>query len=122
MEEGDTTGAAMRIGSDECAEQVVLAGDVADRILDEDRIEGASQAHAAHIALEVLQIRVNLLAGCQHIRREIDQGHAEVALEVRGVIATARAQLEDVAAIRDAGTIARWHGRRQLLRHTHPGG
>ena len=74
--------------------QIALGRQVHDRVVDEDRIELPVQPHRAHVAVQVLAFRVERPADRKHVRREVDQGHAEVCLEVRHVVPTAAAKLQ----------------------------
>ena len=84
----------MDVGGLDGLAQIVLGRQIHDRVVDEDRIELPAQPHCAHIALQVFTFRVERLADRQHIRREVDQGHAEMRLEVRRVVPATAAQLQ----------------------------
>jgi len=75
--------------------QIRSRGHVVDRVVNEDRIELAPQPYGAHVAHEVLAIRVELLADLEHPRREVNQRHLEFLLHVRRVVAATRAELEN---------------------------
>jgi hypothetical protein len=74
--------------------EVLLRGHVVDGVMGEHRVELPSQPQRAHVALDVLAVGIQLPADLEHRRRHVGQRHGEVALEVRGVVASAAAQLE----------------------------
>jgi hypothetical protein len=77
--------------------QVSLRGHVAHRVVDEDRIEDAVQPQLAHVALDVLALRIQARAHGEHGRGDVaerDLGHPD--LVVRGHVAAATAKLEQV--------------------------
>ena len=75
--------------------KVVLRRDVGNRVVHEHGIEGAPEPQRPHVALDVLAFGVQRLAQREHLRREIGQRARELRLEVRRVVAAARAQLEE---------------------------
>src|ERR687891_732772 len=62
--------------------KVVARRHVVDRVVDEDGIEREPQPERAHVALDVLALRVDRSAHRQHLRRHIRQRHLEAALQV----------------------------------------
>jgi hypothetical protein len=77
--------------------QIVDRRHVADGVVNEDAVEQARQADRAHVAFDVLALRVERAAHLQHAGRPIDQHHREPRFQVRGVVAAAAAQLEQRA-------------------------
>lgn len=94
-EQRDTSGLRVDERGVDRTVQVFFAGQVHDRIVDEDGVEHAPQAHRAHIALEVLAIGIDRAARRQHPFGHIDQRHREVGLHVECVVAAAAAELDE---------------------------
>jgi hypothetical protein len=76
--------------------------DVRDRVVHEHRVERPTEPDGAHVALDVLTFGIEPTAHRQHRRRSVDERQSERALEVRGVVAAAASQLEDVPHARVA--------------------
>ena len=74
--------------------QFRLGEDVRERVVHEDGVEDTVDPDASHIALDVLQLRVQPAAQLQHLRRAVDEREREVALEVRCVVASPTPELE----------------------------
>ena len=79
--------------------QVVLGRHVRDRVVHEHRVERPPQPHRTHVALDVLALGVEPSAHRQHLRRAVDEREPEVGLQVRGVVAAARTELQDLARL-----------------------
>lgn len=62
--------------------------------MDEDRVEHATETDAAHVADNVLALRIQACAHLEHVRRAIYEREAEVRLQMGGVVAAPAAQLE----------------------------
>ena len=75
--------------------EVVLGEQVHDRIVDHDRVERPPEPHGAHVALDMLGLGIEGAADLEHVRREVDQRHPGVLLQVRGIVAAARPQFQD---------------------------
>ncbi len=75
-------------------DQIVLAGHVHDCIMDHDDVEGRAEPHRAHVGLDVGGARIEGAADREHGRRDVDQGQGQIAPEMRGRVAAARAELE----------------------------
>ena len=69
--------------------QIFLSEHVADGIMGKDRVKGSTQTDRSNIALEMFQLWVERAAHREHLRGQIDQGHLETGLEVRGNVASA---------------------------------
>jgi hypothetical protein len=95
-EQDGAAGAAVLDRGHDRRPQIVLGRQVRDRVVDEDGVEGPPQSDRAHVALGVLALRVQPPADGQHRRGEVDQRHPQVPLQVRGVVAAAAAELEDL--------------------------
>ena len=80
--------------------QILLAGQVRDRVVDEDHVEATPEAQRPHVAGHVLALRVERAADLEHRRREVGQRAGESPLQVEGVVAAARAELEQGDRIR----------------------
>jgi len=61
--------------------QVSLRRHVTDGIVDEDAVELTPEPDAAHIAFDMLALRVQAVADLEHAGRAIDENHAESRLE-----------------------------------------
>ena len=79
-------------------------------------VELALQAQRAHVARQVLAVRVERLRQRQHPGREVGQRAAEVALHEEGVAAGASAQLQQRSAARRARALQRGDVRGRLVR------
>ena len=66
---------------------------VADRIVNEDRIERPSEPQGPHVTDEMFSIGVDGAAQLEHLGRQIGQSEAQVSAEVRGGVAAARSKL-----------------------------
>ena len=80
--------------------EVALGRHVRDRVVDEDGVERPPEAQRAHVAEHVLALGIQLPAQRQHLRGEVGQRAREASLQVRGVVAAARAQLEQRLRLR----------------------
>jgi len=85
------------IGGAEAVAQLVLGRHVRDGVVDEDRVERPSQPHGTHVAEDVLAVRVDRATQSEHLRRDVRERAREVPLEVRGVVASTRSELEEGA-------------------------
>jgi len=79
--------------------QVVLARDVVDRIVDQDRVERPAQPDRPHVALNVLTLGVDPARDCQHLRGAVDQGQGQPLLEMQSGMAAAAAQIQHLAHV-----------------------
>ena len=96
--------------------QVVEGGQVTHRVVDEDRVEQPAQAQRAHVALDVLAVRVDAPALLEHAVRQVGQRDVlNLSLVVPGVIAAAGAKLEQRARRRVARLDDRLEVERRLL-------
>ena len=57
-EKGEAAGAAVGVGGGEGGAEIGLCGHVSDGVVDEDGVESAAEAEAAHVAWEVLAFGV----------------------------------------------------------------
>ena len=62
--------------------------------MDEDGVERPVEADRSHVALDVLELRVQPAAELEHLGRAVDEREREVSLEVRGVVASPTPELE----------------------------
>jgi hypothetical protein len=77
------------VGRPERLSEVDLGRHVHHRVVDEDRVEGPSQANRAHVAEHVLAVGVQRLAEVEHRGRDVGEGEAQVRAQVRGGVAAA---------------------------------
>ena len=80
-----------------------FSGHVHDRVMHEYGVEDAAQPHRAHVASQMLTLRIDRSAHLQHLRRQVDQRHLEVGPEMRCVVPAPGAQLEQRARRRRGG-------------------
>jgi len=78
----------------ECRAEVVFGGHVHDGVVDEHGIEGASQAHVAHVSRQMFALGVEPAAHPAHPIRGFDKRHGEGVLHVRSVISLSAAELQ----------------------------
>ena len=74
--------------------QVVLGREVHDGVVHEDGVERAPEPERPHVAEDVLAAGVERAAQREHLRREVGERAREALPQVRGVVAAARAELE----------------------------
>ena len=99
-EDGHTSGSRVGERGLHAGAQVVLGRQVHHRVVDEHGVERPSEPERPHVAEDVLAVGVQLAREGQHLRRDVGQGAREVLLEVRRVVAAARAELEQRACVR----------------------
>jgi hypothetical protein len=87
--------AAMNARSLDGAAHVGFVGHVHDRIVNEHGIELTIEADCPHIALNVLEIRIEGLAHQQHPGGLVDECHTEVLLHMPGIVAASAPELEN---------------------------
>jgi len=95
----DATGAHVRRGGLDRPPQVALAREVGDRVVGEHHVEHPPEAERPHVADEMLALRVQRPAEGEHLGRQVGQRALEAGLQVRGVVAAARAELEERARL-----------------------
>jgi hypothetical protein len=81
-------------GGFEGREQIGLGEHVGDGVVDDDGIEGAAEAHGAHVADMEIHAGKALAAQVEHGGGEIDGGGVEVAGEVRKEMPAADAEFK----------------------------
>jgi len=99
-EQGDAAGARVGERRRDAGRELVLRSEISDRVVDEDDVEAPPEPQRAHVAEDVVAFRVELAAQRQHLRREVRERAREVMLQVGGVVAAARAQLEQRPRVR----------------------
>jgi hypothetical protein len=62
--------------------------------MDEDDVERPAEAQRAHVPLEVLALGIERSREREHVWRHVAQRALEARLQMRRVVAAARAQLE----------------------------
>ena len=77
--------------------QFCLGRHVADGVVNEDSIENPAKPDGAYVPLDVVAFGVERLTDGEHSRGLIHKRHCEARLEVGGVVADARPELEYVA-------------------------
>ena len=73
--------------------QIRGSGYVADRVVDEDSVEGPAEPHAPHVTLHVLAFRIDRTAHGKHLRRAVDERHLETRFQMRRVVAATASKL-----------------------------
>ena len=63
--------------------------------MDEHDVEGAAEPERSHVSLEVLALGIERAAQREHVGREVGERADESRLQVRRVVAAARAELEE---------------------------
>ena len=99
-------GAAVRERGRQRALQVGGGRHVGDGVVYEHGVEGATEAHVAHVAGDVVAARIQLAADLAHAGRGLDEGQHRVVAQVRCRVAAAAAEFEQGA-----------HGVRMLAQH-----
>ena len=95
LEDGDATRSQVFERRSHRRTQVRLARHIADRVVDEDRVEGATEPKRPHVADQVLDARVDRLTQLDHVGRQIGQRHLHLAPQERRHVAATRPEFKE---------------------------
>jgi len=97
---GDEDASGLQVGGrgGERSPQIGLRAHVANGVVNDDRREGAAQAHIAHIAHEVLDAGIQPPGVREHVLGEVERSGLEVGRPVRQVVPAADAKLQNIVA------------------------
>ena len=93
-EERDAARPRVGEGRPEAGAQVVLGREVHDRVVHEDGVEGPAEPERPHVAEDVLAARVERAAEASICGERSESVHVNRSLQVGGVVAAARAELQ----------------------------
>jgi hypothetical protein len=96
-EHRDAAGTAMRERRLDHLAEVAFAGHVVDGVMDEDRVEHPAQPDHPHVTLKVRALGVEFARHGQHLLGEVDERQVHPALQTRGDVAAATAQIQHLA-------------------------